>query len=440
MNSPLLRSFRFRFVLLLAVMGSAAFGSLHFLFLAPPPPGPTVSGDYNLDGESDGADLGALARLIHDPDEWARMTGGTFADALAVGDYDGDGAITLADCQAFVQFVLVPLGSAPPDGGGAQTMGMGMLSGGTDGATDLDVDLDHTNPGFRYSDQPVLADRTEAEDLLEESGARRCLCMNTDDDDGSGFEDYADGSAVANETDLVPLAVEIVPEVPLGVPPDAVLWQERQYRLETDAAAADWLVLWPEPDRGGTALAWNAEYSHTLAVRGDVNFDGLLNFQDIPIYIGLVSDAEAWAADQLANNPDIPAGITLEFMIDLLDLTNDRAVTMADADALSGVARPHDVRAGVVVRGGSAAVGGRRAVPRGRDGGIGHDGRRRGGHGTGGRVGRRCARIAGLQWGAGELRQRQHPERVRGGLQRQLGGRRLRHPADGPGRGRVCVA
>jgi RHS repeat-associated protein len=330
MSSSITKQSRARIVLLALLTASACFGGLQLLILTPPAAPPAVSGDYNLDGVASADDLTALTMAIHDLPAWIDATGGSLADLLAVGDYDGDGAITLSDCDQFVAHVIVQ--NAPPQQPLSFPMGgMQMLAMGDPlGTVDFDTDTDHTNPIQHGESKVVLLDRNDTEELLDASGAARCICQNGDDDDNDLVSDWSDGDvAPVYESDLVALAIEIRPD-----PSIVSVWDPIKYsvsQITSIPAGSGSLRLWRSRERIN-AVSFDTEYEHYYAVHGDLNFDGQVDFDDITPYVAALGNVEPfYNAQQAAGN--IPQHIPLWFVVDIADINNDRVSDYDDTPA-----------------------------------------------------------------------------------------------------------
>ena len=63
------------------------------------PPSGLVLGDVNLDGVADLGDIEAFARALGDPAAWQQEHGRSWADLLAVADFDADGELTIGDIR-----------------------------------------------------------------------------------------------------------------------------------------------------------------------------------------------------------------------------------------------------------------------------------------------------------------------------------------------------
>jgi hypothetical protein len=350
MRSSLARLNRGRIVVVALLMATAAFGGMQLLFLGPPADVvgvQPVRGDFDLDGEANARDLAALVMALRDPAWWMAETGGTYADLLAVGDFDGDGAITRVDREAFVSEVV-----APPDVRAARAeLGFGaaprQVATFSAYRADLDMDTDHTNSGLKGPGPEVLVDRDDNEDDLEELGAARCVCQNGDDDDGDGLVDYDDPTPGSNDPnmlfdlDMVPLALEIRP---LTGP--AAAYTVRKYRIdyEPPVGYAGQVRLWRDTEHIEAASfsvpGSVVEYEHMIGIHGDINLDGAVDFADVNPYVNYLDKPQDWIDAVMVdtNHPAfsdpnvwaVPYEAKERFLMDLLDMNNDRQVDFDD--------------------------------------------------------------------------------------------------------------
>jgi hypothetical protein len=238
-------------------------------------------GDANWDGQVNGADIGPFVLAVCDGPEWEHRFRKSHAQLLAVADLNRDGQVTRRDVPPFV-FLLRSTGSwgepprAPNDGGKGRTLG----------AVDLDIDSDNTNGTAR-------PDRSEAEESIEDQAGLpgKFVLVNNDDDDRSGGPDKDQNGPISQEQDdLVPIVLEIAPGSGLTLP------DEFSYRLTYPTNVR----VWKSRLRGyfsADVVPSGVTQLQMVWVLGDMNCDGVVDFDDINPFVLALSDPAGYEVE-----------------------------------------------------------------------------------------------------------------------------------------------
>ena len=220
--------------------------------------GEPVKGDLNLDGKADLGDVLPFIQAIKDPGAWSQSYNSPANVLVAVGDFDGDGRVTVKDRHGFCNAVN-------PAGHGG---GDGLLGGGDTTLppeVDLDVDSDNDNPnGF--------PSRTTAEDAVEEDPPCKLLLLN----------------------EFAPQALEIVPdEVTPPILP-TVTFLDYEFTYPASVRLREWNEGAPGDNVGSGQV-----YDQRVWIRGDMNADGAFDFGDLNPFVLAQSNFAQWQATYL---------------------------------------------------------------------------------------------------------------------------------------------